>query len=173
MLQLPNASPRSVASLSNWVNATGSIVRKETAFLQNRDLCAVGAEERYGIAWMESLIGRIFIYFQQVSTQAYLPKLFPRRSSASAVGTRGSRVFVFDGHTLHVISITTLILLLMLIPVFVMQATSSAALRLVCVMLMSILFTGVMSSPMNAPPAEIFGASATYKMPAVHWSSCG
>lgn len=38
MLQLPYVSKRSVDSLSNWVNGTGSIVRREMALLQSRDL---------------------------------------------------------------------------------------------------------------------------------------
>jgi len=162
MLQLPYASHRSVASLLNWINGTGSIVRKEAAFLQSRDLCAIGADELQGIAWMESLVERIFIYFHQVSIQAYLPGPFRRQSSTSALALREQRVFLFEGHALRVISVTALIVLLLLIPMFVMQATSSATLQMVCITLMSILFTIVMSSPMNVPTAEIFGASVTY-----------
>lgn len=109
MLQLPYVSKRSVDSLSNWVNGTGSIVRREMALLQSRDLCVVGADEHHGIAWMESLVERIFIYFHQVSIRAYLPKAFRRQSSASGAAQCGKMVFLFEGHALLVISVTALI----------------------------------------------------------------
>ena len=74
ILQLPQAPQQSVDSLLNWVNSTGSIVRKETAFLHGRDLCAVGGRQDHGIAWIESLIERIFIYFYQSLIQVRLLK---------------------------------------------------------------------------------------------------
>ena len=50
ILQLPQASQQSIASLLNWVNSTGSVVRKEMTFLHDRDLCAVGDRKDHGIA---------------------------------------------------------------------------------------------------------------------------
>lgn len=176
ILQLPQAPQQSVASLLNWVNSTGSIVRKETAFLHGRDLCAVGGRQDHGIAWIESLIERIFIYFYRSFIQVRLPRPFQRQLPSQAEAERqyprlaaesySRQIFLFEGLTLRVMGhlcITALIVLLFLIPMIAMQAMSSATMQMVCIMLMSILFTVIISGPVNTRTAEIFGPSATYR----------
>ena len=70
VLKLRKASKRSIESLLNWTGGKGSICRTETAFLQRRDLCAVGGHQQYGTALMETLIEktivRLFSYTKQV-----------------------------------------------------------------------------------------------------------
>lgn len=169
ILQLPQAPQQSVTSLLNWVNSTGSIVHKETAFLHGRDLCAVGGRKEHGIAWIESLIERIFIYIyrslifpRQPPSQADAERQYPTLAAASY----SKQIFLFEGRAVHVIAhlcVTTLIVLLLLIPMVVMQATTSATMQMACIMLMSILFTVIISGPVNARTTEIFGPSATYR----------
>lgn len=175
ILQLPQASQRSVTSLLNWVDGTGSIVRRETAFLYSGDLCAVGGYKDHGIAWIESLVERIFIYIHLSFIQArllrpfrYLPRQAEsgRQYSTSAAALYSKQIFLFEGLALRVIThlaITALIVLLLLIPMIVMQAISSPTMQMVCVALMSMLFTVIMSGPFNARTAEMFGPSATYR----------
>lgn len=178
ILQLPQASQRSVASLLNWVNGTGSIVRRETAFLYSGDLCAVGGCKDHGIAWIESLVERIFIYFHQSFIQVRLLRPFryqlPRQAESgrqyptSAAALYSKQIFLFEGLALRVIThlcITALIVLLLLIPMIAMQAISSTTMQMVCVALMSMLFTVIMLGPVNARTAEMFGPSATYRQP--------
>ena len=62
VLHLPDAPQRSVMSLLNWINGKGNIVCRETDFLQTQDLCAVGGGDHQGIAWMISLVERVFIH---------------------------------------------------------------------------------------------------------------
>lgn len=176
ILQLPQAPKQSVASLLNWVNSTGSIVRKETAFLHGRDLCAVGGQKDHGIVWIESLIERIFIYlypsfiqvrllrpFQhQLSSQAEVERQYPTLAAASY----SKQIFLFEGLSLRVIGhlcITMLIVLLLFIPMIAMQAMSSATMQMICITLMSIVFTAIISGPVNDRTAEIFSPSATYR----------
>lgn len=176
ILQLPQAPKQSVASLLNWVNSTGSIVRKETAFLHSRDLCAVGGQKDHGIAWIESLIERIFIYLYLSFIQVRLLRRFQhqlpsqaeveRQYLTLAAASYSKQIFLFEGFALRVIGhlcITTLIVLLLFIPMIAMQAMSSATMQMVCIILMSILFTVIISGPVNARTAEIFGPSATYR----------
>lgn len=61
VLQLPVASDRNVSSLWNWVTGTGNIYRRETRFLYEPDLCAVGCHDNYGMVWLESLVETIAI----------------------------------------------------------------------------------------------------------------
>ena len=168
ILQLPCAPERSVASLLNWVNATGSITRRETDFLHSRDLCAVGGGRLDSVMWMESLIESSFIHFYQSFMRNDLLKHFKCRSLKSATKSE-KRIFLFEGQALGIVThlcITALIVLLLLIPILVMQATSSSfTLQMVCITLMSILFIITMSGPAKARTAEIFGASATYRPP--------
>lgn len=177
ILQLPQAPQQSVDSLLNWVNSTGSIVRKETAFLHSRDLCAVGGRQDHGIAWIESLIERIFIYFYQSLIQVRLLKPFQRQLPSQAkakcqyptlaTASYSKQIFSFEGLALRVaghLCITALIVLLLLIPMIAMQAISSVTMQMVCIMLMSILFTVIISGPVNPRTAEIFGPSATYRL---------
>lgn len=171
ILQLPQASQQSVASLLNWVNSTGSIVRKETTFLQDRDLCAVGDRKDHGIAWIESLIERTFIYLYRIlifSRQPSSQAEAEGQHSTSTTAPYNKQIFLFEGPALHVIAhlcFTTLIVLLLLIPVIAMQAMTSATMQMVCIMLMSICFTVIISGPVNARTTEIFGPSATYAYP--------
>ena len=177
ILQLPQASQQGVASLLNWVNENGSIARNETAFLHARDLCAVGGQREHGIAWIESLVERIFIYFYPsfIQLRPLRPFQRPLASQAEAgrqptmlATTYSKQLFLFDGLAPRIIAhlcITTLIVLLLLIPMVAMQAISSATMQMVCIMLMSTLFTVIISGPINARTAEIFGPSATYRKP--------
>ncbi|MCJ1334640.1 hypothetical protein MMC10_011352, partial [Thelotrema lepadinum] len=166
MLQLPHPPKRSVDSLLNWVNATGSITRKETAFLHSRDLCAVGGREQNGIMWMESLVERIFIYFHQSFIQERFFRLFQCQPPASTATQNSKRFFLLEDLTQCIIThvcITTLIVLLMQIPmVAIPAASSSGTLQMICITLMSTLFTFIMSGPMKIRTAEIFSASTTY-----------
>ena len=171
ILQLPQAPQQSVASLLNWINSTGSIVRKKTTFLHDRDLCAVGDRKDHGIAWIESIIERTFIYFyrilifsRQPSNQAEAEGQYPISTTASY----NKQIFLFEGPVLHVIAhlcFTTLIVLFMLTLVIVTQAMISATMQTAFIMLMSVCFTVVISGPVNARTAEIFGPSATYEYP--------
>lgn len=185
ILQLPQAPKQNVNSLLNWVNSTGSIVREETAFLHGRDLCVVGCRKDPGIAWIESLIERIFIHlyptfiqirllgsFQhQLSSQAEVEHQYPTLAAASY----SKQIFLFEGPALRVIGhlcITMLIVLLLFIPMITLQAMSSATMQMVCIMLMSILFTVIISGPVNARTAELFGPSATYSWPTTRLMNC-
>lgn len=169
ILQLPQAPQQSVASLLNWVNSTGSIVRKETAFLHDRDLCAVGGRKDHGIAWIESLLERIFIYFyrsiifsRQPASQVDAERHYPTLAATSYT----KQILLFEGLALHVIAhlcFTTLIVLLLLIPMIAMQAMNSTTMQMACIVLMSLFFTTIISSPVNARTTEIFGPSATYR----------
>jgi hypothetical protein len=148
ILQLPSASSRSVTSLQNWTNSTGSISRRETAFLNDEkaDLCAVAGDQRNGIAQVESLLESAFVMCQRSPL-------------------REPRLYLFEGRTLRIIThccVTILIVLLLLVPILVLRNTSNVALQMVCIGMMAILFTVIMSGPMKARTAEIFGASATY-----------
>ena len=176
ILRLPQAPQQSVASLLNWVNSTGSIVRKETAFLHGRDLCAVGGGQYYGTAWMKSLIERIFIFFYQSFIKLRLRRPFQRQLSSRveagsqhptlATVSYSRQIFLFEGLALRVIGhvcVTALIVLLLLIPMIAMQAISSVTMQMVCIMLMSIFFTVIISGPVSPRTAEIFGPSATYQ----------
>lgn len=176
ILQLPQAPQQSVASLLNWVNSTGSIVREETAFLHGQDLCAVGGQKDDGIAWIESLVERIFIFFYLSLVRARLLRPFQpqlpsqgdaeRRYPTSAAASYSKQIFLFEGLARRVVGhlcITTLVVLLLIIPMIVMQAMSSATMQMVCIMLMSILFTAIISGPVNGRTAEIFGPCATYR----------
>ena len=164
-----------MVSLLNWINSTGSIVREETAFLHRRDLCAVGGWKDHGIAWIEYLIERIFIYFHQSFIQRRLLERFRhqllgqaisgRQHSTSAAASYSKQLFLFEGLALRVIAricLTAVVVLLMLIPMLVMQVMTSATMQMLCIMLMSILFTVIISGPFNARTAEIFGPSASY-----------
>lgn len=180
ILQLPQAPQQSMASLLNWVNSTGSIVREETAFLHGKDLCAVGGWKDHGVAWIESLIEQILVYVHQsiirmrlLDFQHQLPS-HPeagQNNLSSATATHSKHLFLFEGFAMRLMThlcITLLIVLLLLIPMIAMQAISSATIQMVCIMLMSVLFTIVMSGPIHARTAEIFGPSATYRQPDAH-----
>lgn len=176
ILQLPQAPQRSVASLRNWVNSTGSIVRRETVFLYSGDLCFTGGLKDHGIAWIESLVEHTFIYFYRSFMQARMLRHFRYQPSSQAESGRqcstspalsyNKQLFLFDGLTLHIIThscMAALIVLLLLVPVIAIQALSSATMQMVCVALMSSLFTVIMSGPVNARTVEMFGPSATYR----------
>ena len=163
ILSLLQAPQRSVASLLNWVNSTCSIVRSETAFLHSKGLYALGGPKDCGIAWVEDIVERISITLYKIFIQEHLPRLVQRQSSGEIeIGSEHSmlaaelyseQLFLFEGTTLRLIvylCLVTLIVVLLLVPVFVMQAMSSAMMHMICITLMSILFTMVMLGPIKA-----------------------
>ena len=113
---------------------------------------------------VESLVESIFICFRQIFIMKSLLKTFQHRSPM-LVAQSEKRLFLFEGQALCTVThlcITILIVLLLLVPMVIMQATrNNFTLQMICITLMSILFTVLMSGPMKARTAEIFGASAT------------
>ncbi|KAI1386849.1 uncharacterized protein F4822DRAFT_431717 [Hypoxylon trugodes] len=149
VLQLPTASERNISSLRNWVTGTGNIYRSETKFLYEPDLCAVGYRENYGMVWLESLVEIIIIR---------LLRCFQKES-------RRGRIFVFSRSMLRALTsslITAFVLVLLLIPIVVIPSVESTGYQMFCILIASMLFIITLSGPMNAKPAEIFGAGATY-----------
>ncbi|KAI0529879.1 hypothetical protein GGR58DRAFT_281222 [Xylaria digitata] len=149
ILQLPKASERNISNLRNWVTGTGNIYRTDTKFLYEADLCAVGSHENYGMLWLES-------WAEIIAIKAL--RCFGKTS-------RSMNIFIFPGSILRAATcclITTLLLLLLLGPVLAIPAVNITVFQMLCISIASILFTMMLSGPMNAKPAEIFSAGATY-----------
>jgi hypothetical protein len=61
--QLPAPMRRHTTSLSNWLSNTGGICRKETAFLQEEDLCTVAGHADDGLSRIETLVELVLVFF--------------------------------------------------------------------------------------------------------------
>jgi len=67
ILHLPAAAERHTASLSNWIEFTGSICRNETGFLQESDLCTIAKSGDDGLSTTEQFVERSFVWFLSCS----------------------------------------------------------------------------------------------------------
>lgn len=75
------------------------------------------------------------------------------------------QIFVFSENMLRVLTsspITALVLALLLIPPIVIPAVDSTSSQMFCILVSIVLFTITLSGPVNAKPAEVFSAGATY-----------
>ena len=61
ILALPSATKRDLASLRNWVEATGSIARDETTFLQEKDILTTSNSGNDAFAVIEPKVEGTFI----------------------------------------------------------------------------------------------------------------
>ena len=174
ILELPDAHQRSIASLQNWVNNTGSVVRPETAFLYSTDLFAIGRPADHGILWIKIFIESVYFYFRRMIVHTRCFGLYRHQPLHQATRKHGEpssaehlfyeQLYLFQGHTMCIIThlcLMALIVLLLMIPMVFMQAIQSTALQMICVTLMSGLFTAIMTGPIEARTVELFGPLVT------------
>ncbi|KAI4603138.1 hypothetical protein KJ359_005930 [Pestalotiopsis sp. 9143b] len=155
VLNLEPASPRNVSNIQNWINGTGSIARRESAYLaQSGELVSVAGTDDRVIPWLESSVE---------DGMAYLRSQF---SNSHQVGASRDRNIHIPTGSLMVrlarIVMTVFIIFLLLVPVVVCNFLGSLTARLFSVIISTTIFVAVLSGSTKAKTIELIIGGATY-----------
>lgn len=153
--EMPSAPGHIVTSLRNWVEGHGSIAREETEFLDyGHDLFTTVKYADGATSLLKPWIQGIVVRFSDLFGK-------PARTSIS----RDEHVYIFSEPMLHLatrILIALILVAILPVPIFIMQAISSNLLRVLCTFLAMLFLLAGISCLSDARTAEIFIAAATY-----------
>ncbi|KAF1992972.1 hypothetical protein P154DRAFT_591726, partial [Amniculicola lignicola CBS 123094] len=163
VMRLPNASPRDIISIKNWLNGTGSIARAETNFLEHQhDMAnltgALDSAVNYIETFVERLAERLAAHIRKVK---FLPEaLKPGRGDL----TQDPHIF-FAGPCLSSFSrvVTSWVAAaILLAPVVVLFCIQDALWRLITITVAGLVFLSALSTWTKARTIEIITAGARY-----------
>jgi hypothetical protein len=162
-MRLPNASPRDITSIKNWLNGTGSIARAETNFLEHQhDMANLTGALDSAVNYIEIIVERLaFRLAARIRKVKFLPEAFkPGRGDL----TQDSHIF-FAGPRLRSFSraVTSWIAAtILLAPVVVLFCIRDAMWRLVTITVAVLCFLSALSTWTKARTIEIVTAGARY-----------
>ncbi|KAF1828591.1 hypothetical protein BDW02DRAFT_593168 [Decorospora gaudefroyi] len=155
ILKLTSPSRRDITSLSNWLNGTAALARDETRYLQNStDLASLDPGDDSLISTVHGLVEDALIRF------------FKRfRKLSGHTRSRDAHVYLYSGALITRLSrlaISSLMGLLLVIPIAACYATQSVAIRLFIIFFANVALLTAMASFSYRRTFELFLAGATY-----------
>ncbi|KAA6413164.1 MAG: hypothetical protein FRX48_02908 [Lasallia pustulata] len=155
MLGFEVAKPRDVLSLQNWVNGNACLAREETAYLTRcKDLLCVASSNDSAVTRLEAWVEDNLICFYR-----------GLRENLCHDVSRDSNVYIFSGSLVTRATqalILSLITFLLSAPIIICNSLSSAASRIIVIIIFTIISLSALSELTKARTVEMFLAGATY-----------
>ncbi|KAF2849802.1 hypothetical protein T440DRAFT_426457 [Plenodomus tracheiphilus IPT5] len=155
ILALDPVENRNVSSIRNWLNANGCMARDEVKYLDHmNDLTSVVASHDAIMltfeAWLERTLLRLWkgLRHRSMFDVSRDPTVHIPSNSAFRIATKALTA--------------SLIVSLLLIPIFICNMVQRTKVRLVVVAVAAVLFVAILCGLTRAKPIELFVAGATY-----------
>ncbi|KAF2495500.1 hypothetical protein BU16DRAFT_561784 [Lophium mytilinum] len=165
VLGLERPNRRDIANLENWIDSTGCLARQETAYLgKGEDLATLASPADRALNAFEGPIEGFLIWIATKFNKVWLP-LESENASPRLQVSRDPNVHIFSSALVARLGrflVASLLVLLLLIPVIIVNAIDSVALRLLVIAISSTIFIIVLSMLTKARTGEIFVAGATF-----------
>ncbi|KAJ2992672.1 hypothetical protein NUW58_g2091 [Xylaria curta] len=157
---LPNASGREVQNLQNWIDATSSLDRSESSYLQHKyDLVNIASSGDTSTAYTEAAVEEC-VYWIEV----LLTRVFPGIRIGRLRVTRDDDILLLSPLLQKICrAITiTMVTLIILAPTIVLLSIASPVGRVIASIISGAFFLSIISFLTQAKTIEVFAAGASY-----------
>ena len=178
ILAFDDPRKRDTTNLRNWVENTSSLARDETAYLlQPKDLLTILSPQDHALSRLSPLLEGLIRTFRSVlSKVSSLHATQQKRSSTTqslksprplqpqSNVSRDPHISIFSDSLVQKLArslIASLVVVVLLVPIIVLNALASIALRLAVIVIASAGLVTTLSCLTNAKTVEVFVSGAT------------
>lgn len=170
-LRCPDAEPRDITSLQNWLDTNGSISREGEAYLQHsRDLCAVAPVTDSALVYIEDWVERRLSRMPGLPDVSYAERLacsythlIGRKQKSQDISATPS-VVIYSGTLIKRMAtglMIALVTILLLLPIVICNLIMSGPVRLFVVMVSTVVYLLVLAALTRAKTTELVVAATT------------